>query len=149
MLDNNSDHPDYFPKGLNTPLFKNQVFKYAITVNVASTKFMNRKQWHLYTNEQQRSQLTRIEAAFRRNNPSVKLIEIQYEVCPPPLKPNIHFHALYEMPRLFKYEMMTHYDRICSSTNAKTKDPWRHLDVQNIVAGEQQWLDYIRKDLKT
>jgi len=122
----------------------NTVTQFAITVNIQPTKFMNKKQWRKYTPEQQTSQLARIESAFRRNNPSVKLMELHYETCP--VLKNIHFHALYEMPKIFKSELETYYKRICDATDEHTKIPWRYLDIQQIF-DMQGWLDYIRKGL--
>lgn len=120
----------------------NDATMYAVTVNVAPTKFMNRKQWRRYSPVEQTAQLTRIEAAFRRNNPSVVLKEIHFETCP--VVKNIHFHALYEMPALFKAELETYYNRICDSTDSNTTTPWRHLDIQP-VRDLTAWLQYIRK----
>lgn len=121
----------------------NDVSMLAVTVNIQPTKLMNKRQWRKYSPEQQTAQLSRIEAAFRKKTPSCVLKEIHYETCP--VVKNIHFHALYEMPSIFRPELETYYNRICSSTDEKTTVPWRHLDLQEVydVAG---WLKYIRKN---
>lgn len=130
---------------LKKPLFKPTLHQYGITVNIQPTKKMNKRFWNKYSHDQQRAMLSRIEAKFRSLTPSVKLIELHFEVCPT-LK-NIHFHALYEAPALFKVEMEAYYKRICCSDDHKTKIPWRYLDIKLIRGGNTEWLDYIRKDL--
>jgi len=120
--------------------------QWGITVNIQPTKKMNKRLWKLYDHDKQRDILNRIESKFRRDTPSVKLIELHFEVCPT-LK-NIHFHALYEAPVLFRAEMETYYKRVCCSDDEHTKKPWRYLDIKEIVGGSDEWLKYIRKDLK-
>lgn len=130
------DHPETYFK------------KYAITINVQPTRFMNKRQWAKYTHDQQKLILSRIENALRRNNPSIKMQKLMFEVCP---KLNqIHFHALYEMPELFRTELEAYYARTCgtiANKNTKTdsKSVWRHLDIQEIY-DEQGWIKYISKD---
>jgi len=119
-------------------------YEYGITVNIQPTKLMNKKQWKTYTPEKQIAQLSRIEASFRRDNPSVKLCEIHYETCPR-LK-NVHFHALYRMPAQYLSTMQNYYARVIGSTGTQS-DPWRHLDVQEIYDAPG-WIKYIRKDKK-
>lgn len=118
---------------------------YGVTVNIHPYKSMNRKRWFTYSHDKQRAQLARIEASLRNKNPSIKLIELHYEVAPglnDPEYRNIHFHALYEMPPLFVSTMENYYTRIVS---AKASN-WKHLDVKTIN-NKQAWLDYIRKDI--
>lgn len=134
-------------KRLKRPIFKDTLHQYGITVNIQPTKKMNRRYWKLYTPDKQRDILSRIEAKFRALTPSVKLIELHFETCPT-LK-NIHFHALYEAPSAFKVEMEAYYRRVCCSDDDNTKIPWRYLDIKLITGGNSEWLDYIRKDLKT
>lgn len=140
------DESYYFPD-LSRPLFKGVVQKpaYGITVNIQPTKRMNKRHWRLYSHAQQKDMLTRIEAKFRLLNPSVELKQLHFEECPT-LK-NIHFHALYSMPCNYRWEMETYYNRICSSTDAKTKIPWRHLDIKVIKDGPEEWIKYIQKDI--
>lgn len=135
-----------FPQ-LTRPLFKTRVSKqlYGITCNIQPTKLMNKKHWKKYTHDQQTAQLTRIEARFRFLNPSIKLHLLTFEICPS-LR-NVHFHALYEMPCNYRWEMETYYNRVCSSTDNKTKIPWRHLDIKLIKGGPAEWLAYIQKDI--
>lgn len=119
--------------------------KYAITVNVLPFKKMNRKLWYTYSHDKQREILGRIEAKFRRDTPSVKLLELHYELCPSEDKfHNIHFHALYEMPEEFVAELETYYKRVCFDSSNKN---WRYLDIRPIfdLSG---WLKYITKDMK-
>lgn len=132
---------------LKKPFFKGTLFQYGITVNIQPTKKMNKRLWKLYSHDKQREILSRIEAKFRADTPSVRLIELHFEECPT-LK-NIHFHALYEAPALFKVEMEAYYKRVCCSDDKDTKIPWRYLDIKLIIGGNAEWLDYIRKDLKT
>lgn len=115
---------------------------YGITVNILPWKLMNRKRWCTYSHDKQREILARVEARFRKNNPSVLLKELHYELCPSPDEfHNIHFHALYLMPAIFKAELETYYNRICFDKSNKN---WRHLDIKEIN-NVDQWLKYIRK----
>lgn len=118
--------------------------RYAVTVNIQPTKMMNKRQWRKYDSVQQTGILQRLEAALRRHNPSIKLIELHYETCPN-LK-NIHFHALYEMPEEFINEVETYYNKF-TSTDENTKTPWRTLDISEVMS-EAAWLQYIRKEIK-
>lgn len=124
---------------------KEQFKLYGITVNILPFKSMNKKRWFTYSHDKQREILARIESRFRKDNPSVKLKEIHYELCPSTDKfHNIHFHALYKMPVIFKAELETYYNRICLDKSNKN---WRHLDIKEIN-NVDQWLKYIRKDAK-
>jgi len=116
---------------------------YIVTVNPAPTKPMNKKLYRNYSEDQQRAMLMRIEAALRRNNPSIKLLELHFEKCPS--SGMVHFHALYEMPILFASTMTNYYNRILDSTDQNTTTPWRHLDIQ-LCNNKKAWLQYIRKD---
>lgn len=127
---------------LTKPLFKPVSNKYAITVNIQPTKRMNKRHWRLYSHAQQKAMLGRIEARFRLLNPSVKLRALNYEVCP--VLNQIHYHALYEMPFNYKWEMETYYKRICDATDGQTTIPWRYLDIRPIDS-EAGWLQYIQK----
>jgi len=118
---------------------------YAVTVNIQPTKLINKRQWKLYNHDKQRSFLTRIEAKLRQQNPSIELIEIHYETCP--TLNNIHFHALYRMPKIFISTMQNYY-KTFSSTDNKTKEPWRHILVEDVY-DKEGWLAYIRKMEKT
>lgn len=132
-------------KRLTKPLFKPVHNDYAVTVNIQPTKFMNKRQWKRYTHDQQRAILSRIEKKFRKDMPTIELVELHYEICPT-LK-NIHFHALYKMPVNYCTTMETYYTRICSSEDEKTKIPWRFLDIREIT-NRTGWLEYINKDTK-
>lgn len=136
------------------PLFKSslkhvsandaQANRWAVTVNIQPTKLMNKRQWRKYSPDQQMGILGRIEAAFRRKTPSVQLVELHYETCP--ALGNIHFHALYEMPKDFVSTMENYYKDVCDSSDEHTKIKWRYLDIQQ-VKDEKAWLEYIRKDV--
>jgi len=115
---------------------------YIVTVNPAPNHHMNKRQYKLYSSDQQRAMLTRIELALRRNNPSIKLLELHFEKCPS--SGQIHFHALYEMPILFASTMTNYYNRILQEQQPSTP-PWRHLDIQ-LCNNKKAWLQYIRKD---
>lgn len=117
---------------------------YAVTVNIANTKLVNKKCWHKYTSDEQRKILCRIEASFRKKNPSVELVRIEYETCPS--NKNIHFHALYRMPETFVSTVENHWVKF-DSTDKSTLKAWRHLDVK-MVHSVQGWLEYITKELK-
>lgn len=115
---------------------------YAVTVNIANTKKVNRKVWGIYTQDEQRKILARVEASFRKATPSVELVRIEYEVCPS--NKNVHFHALYRMPDIF-VTTVQNYWRKFDSTDSKTLKPWRHLDIQ-LCHNVKGWLEYITKD---
>lgn len=115
--------------------------EFAVTVNIQPTKRMNGKQWRLYTPEKQVAILRRVEASFRRKNPSVELIEMHFESCP--ILRQMHFHALYKMTTQMVDHYALHFDRICGSTGFQT-NPWRTLDIKPIT-NMQGWLRYIRK----
>jgi len=151
-ISDDCDDSQEIMKRLKRPLFRpcenveNVLAHFGITVNIQPTKKMNKRYWKLYTADKQRDILARIEAGYRRVTPSVKLIEIHYEVCPK-LK-NIHFHALYEAPILFRDDIKAYYKRICCSQDEKTEKPWRYLDVKRMRGGNKEWLIYIRKDIQ-
>lgn len=120
------------------------ITSFAVTVNIQPTRHMNKRQWKKYEPAEQIKILGRIEARLRKDNPSIVLKEIHYETCPT-LK-QIHFHALYEMPRIFQTTMEAYYKRVCGSTGEQTK-PWRYLDISEI-RDKEAWFKYIRKDMK-
>lgn len=121
----------------------NNVKLYGITVNILPFKLMNKKRWFTYSHDKQREILSRIEARFRKDNPSVLLGELHFEICPSPDEfHNIHFHALYSMPELFVAELETYYNRICFDKSNKN---WRHLDIK-IINNKDAWIKYITKD---
>lgn len=115
----------------------------AVTVNINPYKSMNKKRWFTYSHDKQREILCRLEAKFRRDNPTTELIEIHYEICPATTIDdfaNVHFHALYNMPKICMSTMQNYYDRTC-----KASEKWKHLDAQ-IIRNKAAWLCYIRKD---
>jgi len=135
---------------LSGPLFKApaEQLKYAVTVNVQPTRLVNKRQWKLYKPDQQRAILSRMEAFIRRVTPSIKLHELHFETCPN--VGNIHFHALYEMPREYLAELECQWNRLIGTivnayTKTDSKSVWRHLDVQEVY-NEEEWLKYIKKD---
>jgi len=117
---------------------------YGITVNVQPTKLMNKKQWFKYNKDQQMAILGRIEKGSRKGTPSIELKELNYETCPK--LGNIHFHALYSMPKMFISQLEAYYKRVLDSSDEFTKTKWRYLDIKIIVGTEDNWLQYIRKD---
>lgn len=116
---------------------------YAVTVNIQPTKLINRRQWKLYSSDQQRQILMRIEKSIRTKNPSIVLNEIHFEECP--ILKQQHFHCLYTMPPEFTTVLETYYNRVIGSTGKQTK-PWRHF-VMKPVDNVKGWVDYIRKDI--
>lgn len=116
--------------------------RYAVTVNIQPTKLINKRQWKLYSSDDQRKIMMRIERAIRVKNPSIILNEIHYEECP--VLKQQHFHCLYTMPPEYVSVLETYYDRVVGSTGKQVK-PWRHLVIK-LITYEQGWLDYIRKD---
>lgn len=116
---------------------------YAITVNIKPTQHMNKRQWKLYTADEQRRQLLRIERSLRTKTPSIELKEIHFEECPK--LHNQHFHALYKMPPMFKAELQAYYTRVCNKGDVTG---WRVLDCQLLEDDEsvKRWEEYIRKD---
>jgi len=140
---------DDMPK-LYKSLFKisSDCTRYAVTVNVQPTRLMNKRQWKLYTHEQQRGQLFRLEGHLRKLYPNIELIEIRFEICPT-LK-NVHFHALYNCRKADTHDMITYWQsRVGTIKTKTTKDDkfsvWRHLDIQEVY-DNQGWLLYIQKD---
>lgn len=148
-IDDTNDND--FMKVLRKPLFggvsqdvsPTDVISWGITVNIKPTIFINKKQWKLYDHDKQKAILTRIEAKLRKDNPSIVLKKLMFEVCPK-IK-NIHFHALYEMPSIFESTIETYYHRVC---NKGDTTGWRVIDTQPIY-DEEGWIKYISKDLKT
>jgi len=118
---------------------------WAVTVNVKPNRPMNRRQWFKYEPADQIKILGRIEAALRRENPSIVLKEIHYESCPNLTPTQIHFHALYQMPEIFVSTMANWYDNKIGYNNADTKIPWKHLEIVPVY-NENGWKEYIRKD---
>lgn len=116
---------------------------YAITVNIAPTKLVNKKQWCTYTHDKQRAILGRLESSFRTKNPDIKLHRIEYEACP--TVGNIHFHALYEMPEIYLSTLQNYWDKF-DSTDKKTRIRWRHLDVK-LCHNMKGWIEYITKTI--
>lgn len=117
---------------------------YGITVNILPYHMMNRKRWFTYQHDKQREILARVEAAFRRNQPDCRIIEIHYEICPTEKDfHNVHFHALYRMPGTLLPKLQQYYDRICTD---KSNLKWRHIDIKEIN-NKEAWLLYIRKDM--
>jgi len=143
-----SDEEEYIDETGPVVMEDNQgeVRHFAVTVNIQPTKYMNKKLWRTYTQEQQRAQLLRIESAFRRKTPSVKLHELCFEVCP--TLQQIHYHAHYEMPKEFEHEMYNYFKRICCSQDDKTLKPWRFIDISILPtdADVKRWMDYIHKN---
>lgn len=121
---------------------------YAITVNIHPMKSMNKKRWFTYSHDKQRDNLARIERSLRTKNPTIELIELHYEVAPAEGDDhyrNIHFHAMYRMPKIFVTTMETYYNRILHMQGQRST--WKSLDIQEITSKEG-WLNYMRKDLK-
>lgn len=117
---------------------------YAVTVNVCPNKKMNNKIWKTYDHIKQTAQLQRLEAHMRKLNPSIELLELQFEICP--ALNQIHFHALYDMPDVF-VSTMENYWREKIADKKPTTPPWRFLDIQQVY-NRKGWEDYIRKDHK-
>lgn len=115
---------------------------YGITVNCRPGKIMNKRQWRLYSHDQQKSQLLRIEAASRRGRP-IDCLQLNFEVCPN--LDQIHFHALYRMPESELTHLWEYYKRIMGTKVPETK-PWRYLDIKCIKDGPENWIKYITKD---
>lgn len=132
---------DRVSSGDVTPLANSH---YAVTVNICPNKKMNNKIWKTYDHIRQTSQLQRLEAHLRKLNPSIHLVEMQFEICPA-IK-QVHFHALYEMPKEF-VSTMENYWREKVADKKPTTPPWRYLDIQPIF-DDKGWIEYIRKDLK-
>lgn len=117
---------------------------YAVTVNIRPSQLMNKRRWKTYSNDAQRCQLLRIEAAFRSKNPSIQLREIHFELCPNIEPPQVHFHALYEMPPSFVNHYILSWEKH-NTIDAKTLNPWRVVIVKE-CGDESGWLQYIRKE---
>lgn len=116
--------------------------KYAVTINVCPNKKMNNKIWKTYDHIRQTAQLQRLEAHMRKLNPSIQLVELQFEICP--ALNQIHFHALYDMPKEF-VSTMENYWREKIADKKPTIKPWRYLDIQQVY-NEKGWIRYINKD---
>lgn len=118
---------------------------YACTVNLKPNYIVNRKPWKKYSADKQRGILTRIEHALRKKTPSIQLLKLTFEECP--VLGQIHFHALYSMPTVFKSEMEVYWERH-SGNLPDTREPWRPIVIKEVF-NETGWLDYINKDVKT
>jgi len=114
----------------------------AVTVNIKPNKVMNRRRWKLYNNEQQRALLTRLESSFRKVTPSVTLKKLTFETCPS--NGNIHFHAMYECPKIFESTIINYWNEKVDGNDLETKVPWRHIVVKNVF-DKKGWIDYITK----
>lgn len=113
----------------------------AITVNPPPTKLMNKRPYSRYTQEQQQQILSRIESKIRKDNQSIVLEKIYYEVCP--ILKQMHFHAMYKMPMNFLSTIESYYHRIMFDKTA-TK-VWRFLHTEEIY-NKEGWITYISKD---
>jgi len=121
------------------------ILEYGVTVNICPNKYMNRKKWKIYNHDQQRQILTRIEKSLRQKTPSIQLKDIYYEICP--TLQQVHFHALYSMPRQFITEMETYYNRVVGMPEmSNSSKAWRHFQFEAIYDREG-WIKYIKKDL--
>jgi len=117
--------------------------QYAVTVNICPNKKMNNKIWKTYDHIRQTAQLQRIEAHMRKLNPSIELVEMQFEICPQ--LNQIHFHALYSMPKEFVTTMENYWREKVADKKPSTP-PWRYLDIQPVYS-RKGWEEYIRKDI--
>lgn len=115
---------------------------YAVTVNIKPNKVMNRRRWKLYTAEQQRALLTRLEASFRKDTPSVILKKLTFETCPS--NGNIHFHAMYECPKIYESTIANYWNEKVDGNDLETKVPWRHIVIEECY-DTKGWLQYISK----
>jgi len=115
---------------------------YGITVNCRPGKLMNKRQWRLYSHDQQKAQLLRIEAASRRGR-KIDSLKLAFEVCPN--LNQIHFHALYRMPASELHHLHDYYKRIMGTKVPETK-PWRYLDIKVIHGDPENWIKYITKE---
>lgn len=132
------------------PLFKqsasaeersDNVTWFAVTVNPDPFVKLNKKAYCKYSYEQQVAILTRIEAAMRRDNPSLKMERLYFEMCPKSL--NAHYHAVYCIPMIFLSTMENYLRHRLMRTNGPS---WRMLVAEPIydLAG---WNKYITKDV--
>jgi len=145
-----ADFSDYSSEDSLISIYDEQDDKniqYAITINICPNKLMNKRKWKLYSHDQQRQILTRIEKASRVKNISINLMKLNFEICP--ILNQIHFHALYEMPSEFISGLEAYYKRVISmpDMNGDTTKQWRHIDVQRVFS-EEGWIKYISKDEK-
>ena len=112
----------------------------ACTVNICPDKSLNKKRWKTYTHEQQRDILFRIERSMRKVTPSVKLHKLIYEVCP--ILNNIHFHALYECPKIY----ISTIENFWRSKKYNPSNDWRVVQTE-LIYDYDGWFKYIHKDL--
>jgi len=115
---------------------------YAVTVNIKPNKVMNRRRWKLYNAEQQRALLTRLEASFRKDTPSVVLKKLTFETCPS--NGNIHFHCLYQCPKIYESSIINYWNEKVDGNDLETKVPWRHIVVEECY-DTKGWIQYISK----
>jgi len=114
----------------------------ACTVNIKPNKVMNRRRWKLYSQDQQRNLLTRLESSFRNKTPSVKLKILTFEVCPK--LGQVHFHAMYECPRIFMSTIHNYWNEKVDGNDLNTKEPWRHIVLEEVY-DQKGWIQYITK----
>lgn len=124
----------------------NHAILYSYTIHPHKYCKFNRKNYGNYNSDQQVVLLTKMEMEFRIKHPSIKLVELHYEIAPN--TGNIHLHGLYSMPPIFESTVKNYFDKILNVNNEKTKVPWRHLDLTK-TRNREDWLKYIRKDQPT
>lgn len=114
---------------------------YATTVNLNPHGFVNNKKWSLYSQDDQRKILLRLEASMRRTYPTVELVELHFEVCPT-LK-SAHYHALYKMG----IDMPSLY---CQYFNDRVKKVGKKCTYENVkidpIWNYEGWQVYMKKD---
>jgi len=128
----------------NANFIEPQESLYAVTFNPHPLRPFNKKQYRKYTNDQQKDILNRIEGDLRKFNPSIKLVEMQFEIAN--IHKTVHFHAMYSMDPAAAIIMQKHYSKYQFQCH-RDKKPFNHFDLQ-LVKLESNWLAYIRKDLK-
>lgn len=116
---------------------------YAVTFNPDPLKFFNRRRYNKYSHDQQTRMLTRIEQALRRDNPSIELVKLNFEIAP--TLQQIHFHALYKMPEIFASTVENYFKKYDSDRILDNGNSWPTIRVEKVydIPG---WLKYIRKD---
>lgn len=114
---------------------------YGITINILPIKLINRRKWKDYDNEKQKSILERILQKLFRENPSIRCIERNYELCPK-LK-NIHVHMLVQCASEWISHIEAYINRVCHIPDHE----YRCIDIIKLptLLDKSQWLQYIRK----
>lgn len=113
----------------------------AFTLNVNPAKKVNGKRWASYSHEEQRAIINRLELKLRIKNPSIKRCEWVFEQGD--VKQQIHYHALYSLPKDYVSVLETYFSRIFDYEPSN----WGTVDIRPLLYQEDiaNWITYMYK----